>query len=1536
MQEGAFNKQDAASNYPRPLAHDTEDSMQLSPDSENKGDSSVKRSRCTFSTTNPPFPPLPQERNSMLTSAEEDWLLTLKRRRSNESYECYGINNDLRSASDFSDTLVKSEQISEQMRYMIDRVAVDQKLTDDQFFEHVFKLDTVFNSLDNHNVKLNPAKANLFYKQLAWLGYTVSKGQRAIDPSKAQGYIDWPRPYTAAQLHSFVASLRFFASNIPNFELEVAPLDAMRKDMTKNQVLSWTAEQDSVFKKVRMLAATNLCRTDIDFDKIIYLVSDASGGSQGSLPERRGGIAGILYQHKDDNDTTSEKIIIACFSKMLTKQQEGWSTLDQELLGVVESLNKFRKLTGERQIIVLTDHANIVHMVRNLYLTTMPRTMRMVQELTAFDLIFRHVKGIDNIADHPSRAQVPDAAHQASIKHKESAAESDSRVNAHSKLINISSVISDCSDVNLCDHIPEDWLAAVVQQQEQEQEQRRIAPIETRNTDKNQAQTLDYICCDQPWCRQWHLVDSDSLWRTKRRADKNVPVSCQDLEDINNKRSRCFQDEPDDWYVNERNLYDDEERDVIKNSGTRRLKLNKDEALNFCHNGVRGHVKAEELHRRVQEEHSALEITRKECDKFIKGCPLCQKRTRHNRGVIKHAGKSTNATTEIARHWVFDHVEITHQPDIDGFKYVLAFVDRMSRTTRLYPSTSTDAKEAANALVKLALEFGAPLTLSTDKGSGFTSDMFNEFVRVMNAGIRFATTARPQAIGIGERSHQSTLDNISQLFGIDPEIKKKWSRHLPRVSSIINGTKHSATGLKPEQLLYAGQVDTSSGRKFNANANADQQLNGQQLKDLTKQLLKEEKYFHENAERIHQVLAFDAQRYRELAGSSLRAIAEKRFPQREPTKSYQPGDLILIKGKPDTKLDSPWKGPVQVTYHRPGESTLTYTELAREFTGDIHMDRTKRYSNSHNLTIDELRGVAGQDHNIFVPVNFIDGIFWKDGVKEADKKARNALIEVEWLEGGRSVHPANDFKQNKTFQRDVLSKEEDAVKKMFKIADDARVRPAVQRRQLNEEEINFDDMIAIGDEPTATAASATVVATPNISPPTDDPTPTDTDDQGVSKATNLAHQGLIVVGSLTSKQGDPAAANSIKANVLLDTGAQACNCIHEEVAKRLIEIGAGATLINTRINGFAGAVAQTTATRAITIKLRLSFENNDIDITDKFVVVDKLNHDLILGDEALAKANIIRSPIKELQRKIDALAALSNAEVQINCISIRDLEDQEPMQPSQAAGPDTRLNSLERNILRLQLQFGDELIDLKKLNEIQQGEDDLPSPGAYPEFVRSKREYPIMPARLKRHSITDFQGMTKTQLDNYSSAVVGDHRKVSLNPALSEYQVSFARAYIASRHGIFACQLGSAITGIPPMTIRRAEEHKHKQVWCHPRQTTPEGRQTIKEQLDEMLEADVIRRSTNPLSTSPVHLVKLPGKKDRFTIGTYNFYCAVNILPSTPTIETLPPLTTRVASTVGIGSGRARSRYGNLHVTEEHLTGTKSTFQRTSGDKPFA
>ena len=128
--------------------------------------------------------------------------------------------------------------------------------------------------------------------------------------------------------------------------------------------------------------------------------------------------------------------------------------------------------------------------------------------------------------------------------------------------------------------------------------------------------------------------------------------------------------------------------------------------------------------------------------------------------------------------------------------------------------------------------------------------------------------------------------------------------------------------------------------------------------------------------------------------------------------------------------------------------------------------------------------------------------------------------------------------------------------------------------------------------------------------------------------------------------------------------------------------------------------------------------------------------------------------------------------------------------------------------------------------------------------------------------------MNKTQLDNYSSAVVGDHRKVSLNPALSEYQSAFARAYLASRHGIFACQLGSEITGIPAMTIQRSEEHKHKQVWCHPRQTTPEGRQTIKEQLDEMLEADVIRRSTKPLSTSPVHIVKLPNKKDRFTIGT--------------------------------------------------------------------
>ena len=79
--------------------------------------------------------------------------------------------------------------------------------------------------------------------------------------------------------------------------------------------------------------------------------------------------------------------------------------------------------------------------------------------------------------------------------------------------------------------------------------------------------------------------------------------------------------------------------------------------------------------------------------------------------------------------------------------YVLAFICSFSCFPVLFACQGTTAKEAAGKLTELSLKFGIPKTISTDKGSAFTSDLFTEMMALMLLNCRFANSARPQAIG---------------------------------------------------------------------------------------------------------------------------------------------------------------------------------------------------------------------------------------------------------------------------------------------------------------------------------------------------------------------------------------------------------------------------------------------------------------------------------------------------------------------------------------------------------------------------------------------------------------------------------------------------------------------------------------------------------------------------------------------------------------------------------------------------------------------
>jgi hypothetical protein len=176
---------------------------------------------------------------------------------------------------------------------------------------HLHHLREVLAVLRANKMYLKCSKCSFGEPSMAYLGHVVSGDGIAMDVSKVQAVIDWPRPRSVRAFLGFWGLAGYYRHFIKEFGMIVAPLTSL----LKRDAFQWSAEVEVTFLALKQALTTALVLVLLDFIKTFIVECDASGS----------GIGAVLHQADG---------VVAFFSHSLPPRHRGLAAYERELIGL--------------------------------------------------------------------------------------------------------------------------------------------------------------------------------------------------------------------------------------------------------------------------------------------------------------------------------------------------------------------------------------------------------------------------------------------------------------------------------------------------------------------------------------------------------------------------------------------------------------------------------------------------------------------------------------------------------------------------------------------------------------------------------------------------------------------------------------------------------------------------------------------------------------------------------------------------------------------------------------------------------------------------------------------------------------------------------------------------------------------------------------------------------------------------------------------------------------------------------------------------
>ena len=261
--------------------------------------------------------------------------------------------------------------------------------TKKDFNHHVKRLHQVLIILQKHNMHVHVEETFLASSTVDYLGYTLTTTGIKPQVKKILPILRFQTPSSVKQLRAFLGLINYYKRLYHHRSHILEPLTRISSS-SKRFKENWGQQHQQAFTKIKNEIARQVLLHYPNFSKPFDVYTDASQFQLG----------GVI---------TQDNFPVAFYSRKLSKSQQNYTTMEKELLSIVETAYQHRGILLGFKITFHSDHKNL-----SFDNFKSQRVLRWRLLLEEFDYTFKYTPGKDNkVADMLSRFPiVPVQQHQ--------------------------------------------------------------------------------------------------------------------------------------------------------------------------------------------------------------------------------------------------------------------------------------------------------------------------------------------------------------------------------------------------------------------------------------------------------------------------------------------------------------------------------------------------------------------------------------------------------------------------------------------------------------------------------------------------------------------------------------------------------------------------------------------------------------------------------------------------------------------------------------------------------------------------------------------------------------------------------------------------------------------------------------------------------------------------------------------------------------------------------------------------------------------